>query len=192
MDRRSQAFVDTAGGHPPARRDWAEGEALMKNMFSISSCVCFIALVIPAPLKAMNLPEELLLRCNLKQSTFMESGGKVDHHEMQLTEDYRLKDGLLLLTRSPRPIGTDCKLVDNEITCLLAIVTLTKDKPSIPGIRSGAEKRESVIRIRQATGEFRSNLRITSFPDDNLRAKPSITTDVTKIGTCKSIGKPLF
>jgi hypothetical protein len=41
------------------------------------------------------LPRELLLRCELKNTTFVKTGGKTDFHEDTVVKVFQLKDGVI-------------------------------------------------------------------------------------------------
>jgi hypothetical protein len=60
------------------------------------------------------LPRELLLRCELKNTTFIVSGGKTDFHDDTKVEDFHLKDGTFEFISGHVPLGTDCKLSNGK------------------------------------------------------------------------------
>lgn len=91
------------------------------SITALSMIVCSAALLFPVTVPADDLPTELLLRCDLKQTWFMNVGGKTDLLEDKLSKDFRLKNGVFGWTDLAIPIGEDCKLDGGEITCRVIV-----------------------------------------------------------------------
>lgn len=159
----------------------------MKVAILIMSCV--VALLPPAAM-ADELPTELLLRCDLKQTVYMTSAaGRPDLVETKLSKDFRLKDGIFYWTGLSVPVGKDCKLLDGDIACAWkGTIPLGNDPPL--GVRT--EKRQSSVRISRATGEIKLVLETWSYIGNGAQGTPDGSMKLTQSGICRTIGKALF
>lgn len=154
------------------------GVGLLTGVMLVSSCAW-----------AEGLPDELLLRCDLKQTSVSNYRGKPDFNEINLVKDFRLKSGVIGWTNLSIPIGTDCKLMDGEIACSWAgTIPIKADRTSGPRV----EKRESSVRLRRATGEIRLTLETWGYPGDSAKGTPDSTLVLNQSGVCRTIGKPIF
>src|ERR1700730_4270661 len=92
------------------------------------------------------LPKELLLRCELKDTTFTASGGKTDFHNDTEVKDFHLKDGIFEFTSGYVPLGTGCRLIDGKIGCKFSRTSAQK-VGQVRSVQFGpsVEKRESGV-----------------------------------------------
>jgi hypothetical protein len=158
-------------------------------MSLIKKLICQTIVFIPFTALADDLPNELLLRCDVKQTSIIESAGKPDFNEVNLSKDFRLKNGVFAWTNGPVPVGVDCRLVDGEIACKWSgIIPPQKNSPL--GIRT--EKRQSSVRLSRATGEIKLVLETWGYPGDGVKGSPDISMKMTQSGVCRTIGKAIF
>jgi hypothetical protein len=112
-----------------------------------------------------------------------------DFSEMTLTKEFRLKNGVFGWTNNPIPVGTNCKLVEGDITCAWSGVIPLKDiQHGTPRV----EKRQSAVRLSRTTGEIGLTLETWEYPGDRVKGKPDSSTQMSQSGVCRTIGKPLF
>jgi hypothetical protein len=134
------------------------------------------------------LPRELLLRCELKNTMFINSGGKTDFHEETKVKDFHLKDGTFEFTSGFVPLGADCKLSNGKIGCKFSRTKASRSAEFGPHV----EKRESFVLLTRATGEMLLNIRTWLYDGEAIKGEPSMTMTSHYEGNCRSIGKPLF
>jgi hypothetical protein len=134
------------------------------------------------------LPRELLLRCELKDTTFIVSGGKTDFHEDTVVKDIHLKDGIFEFTSGYVPLGTGCKLNDGKIGCKFSRTTTSRSAEFGPSV----SKRESFVLLTRATGQMVLGIKTWLYPGETIKGQPSMTMTSNSEGICRSIGKPLF
>jgi hypothetical protein len=151
--------------------------------------LCFATILLPITALADDLPTELLLRCDLKQTVFMNNGGKPDLFEDKLSKDFRLKNGVFGWTDLSIPIGENCKLEDGEIFCRWSGV-VPPQKGSPLGART--EKRQSSVRLSRATGQIRVELDTWGYKGDGVKGTPDSSKKMVQSGVCRTIGKALF
>ncbi len=155
----------------------------------IKKLICQTMMLLPMAALADDLPAELLLRCDLKQTLFLKSRGKPEFDERTFSKDFRLKNGVFGWTNNHIPVGKDCKLVDGEIACEWSgIIPPSKDSPLGPY----TEKRQSSVRLSRATGEIRLVLETWDYAGDGVKATPIGSMRMIQSGACRTIGKPLF
>jgi hypothetical protein len=134
------------------------------------------------------LPRELLLRCELKDTTFVKSNGKTDFHEDTVVKDFHLKDGVFEFTSGFVPLGTNCKLSDGKIGRKFSRTSTSRSAEFGPGV----EKRESFVLLTRATGQMLLQIRVWYYTGEVIKGEPSLTMTSHDEGVCRSIGKPLF
>jgi hypothetical protein len=139
------------------------------------------------------LPQELLLRCELKDTTFIVSGGKTERHDDTKVQDFHLKDGIFELTSGHVPLGTDCKLSNGKIGCKFSRTSASKSG-HIGSFQFGpsVEKRESGVLLTRATGEIHVFIQTQTYDGESIKGTPSFTMMSNMEGVCRTIGKPLF
>jgi hypothetical protein len=158
-------------------------------MCSTKWLIATAMMLFPLAALADDLPSELLLRCEVKQTHFITSNNsKTDFDEKTYTKDFRLKDGVFGWTNGPIPVGTDCRLVNGDITCAWSGVIPLNDPPLGPRV----EKRQSTVRLSRTTGEIRLTLETWGYPGDRVKGNPDISMKLSQSGVCRTIGKPLF
>jgi hypothetical protein len=134
------------------------------------------------------LPAELLLRCELKNTTNIVSNGKTVFHEETKVEDFHVKDGTIGFTSGFGPVGTDCKLFDGKIGCKFSQTKASSSAEFGPSV----EKRESVVLLTRATGEMEMHIKTSLYHGEKIKGEPSLTMNSHSEGICRSVGKPLF
>jgi hypothetical protein len=140
---------------------------------------------------AEELPSELLLKCDLKQTGYSVYQGKPDYHEIQLSKTFRLKDRVFSLVDSRLPSGENCKLNDGQIECEFNATIPLDEVPGLQG-QSRTEKRHSTVRLNRSTGELRLVLETWGYVGEGTKGKPNSTLNLIQTGVCRSIGKALF
>ena len=135
-----------------------------------------------------DLPRELLLRCDLKNTTFMVVNGKTEFHEEAEVKDFHLKDGTIEFASGFVPLGTGCKLSDGKIGCKYSRTLTSRSGELGPSV----EKRESVVLLTRATGQMLLQINVRSYQGETIKGEPGLTMNSRYEGVCRSIGKPLF
>lgn len=147
-----------------------------------------VAMLVTAAMAEDELPRELLLRCELKNTTIVIGGGKTDMHDDNEVKDFHLKDGTFEFTSGYVPLGTDCKLSNGKIGCKFSRTTSSRSAEFGPSV----EKRESFVLLTRATGEMLLNIKTRLYQGETIKGEPSLTMTSHYEGNCRSIGKPLF
>lgn len=177
-------------GEPSAVNVVAGGTVTGKAMKIAAKSISYAIVCFPLIAAADELPSELLLRCDLKQTVYMTSTGRrPDLVETKLSKDFRLKDGTFYWTGLRVPIGNDCKLVDGDIACAWSgLIPPSGDSP----LGARTEKRQSSVRLSRATGEIRLVLETWGYAGDGIKGTPDGAMKMTQSGVCRTIGKALF
>ncbi len=132
------------------------------------------------------LPNELLLRCTGKQTTFIRINAKIDADQSRFDDTLRLKDRTIGNIKYNFADGQDCQLSNGIIDCKLVRTTYV----SIP---NSTELRHSTVQIVRATGEYHYHLKTWSAPG---KSKPVATNkpglEIFRSGVCQPISRPLF
>lgn len=134
---------------------------------------------------ADELPRELLLQCELKQTAFMTADGKTDSNAVSMKKLLRLKDGTVVNTDANVALGTNCKFNDGVIRCEL------QTNQYSPELNSTAKEHNRIAIVRE-TGELRSMMEIWTFKGKTTTGKPYIATKVYWSGACRTVGQPIF
>jgi hypothetical protein len=167
------------------------GRAMKRALLHIA--LLPLAMFVTVAVAEDELPRELLLRCELKNTTFIVSGGKTDFHDDTEVKDFHLKDGIFEFTSGYVPLGTSCRLIDGKIGCKFS-KTSARKSGQVGSVQLGpsVEKRESRVLLTRATGEIHVFIQTQTYDGESIKGTPSFTMTWNMEGVCRTIGKPLF
>jgi hypothetical protein len=149
------------------------------------------ALISPAVASAGELPNELLLRCEIEQSLSSSVAGspKPIYSFNKVTLDYRLKNGVFSWSGNPVPIAVNCSLRDGDVICSWSGVVPFEDSRPFGSL---SQKRQSSVRLTRATGQIGVVLKTWDYADADAKGQIKVTGTVLQNGICHSIGSPVF